>query len=136
MAERLTRRPTDRKGRELWRKQQAADRAARKATKGKARKAVARKARAKPAPKAPRARKPAGGEAEAPKAYRLIGGIPDLPREGTTGRAILVSIKDRGLATAAEIAKDVDSEASPLTIQKYLRIFVDGEIIRVAEDRA
>lgn len=94
--------------------------------------AIARKSTKKAA--APRKRKAlakvvAPENGKAPKTFRLVSGIPELPREGTSGRAILESIKARGLATVAEIKSDIPKSVAHLTLQKYLRMFEDGKII-------
>ncbi len=129
-------RPTTRAGREAWKKAKAEQRERGKAAQtAKVKKArPAKKARiAKAVPKRLRKAREAKAEDGQPKAFRLVSGIPELPKEGTSGRKILESIKERGMATTDEIAKDIPKDVSPLTLRKYLRMFLDSKIVAVSE---
>lgn len=74
---------------------------------------------------------PTATDGSGPRTFRLVAGIPEQPREGTHGRAILDSIHERRLATFADIRSDVPKAVADATLRKYLVMFKAEKIIAV-----
>jgi hypothetical protein len=60
-------------------------------------------------------------------AYRLVGAIPDSPREGTTGREILDTMKAAGQSTIPELI--AATEAPPATVRKWVHMLRTVKVV-------
>ncbi len=90
-------------------------------------KAQGRRTIRKPAPK--RIRKGDRAPRAGTKSYRLVAGpMPETPKEGTTGRAILQLLKGAA-CTAAEVKAALPAKVSPVTVQKYLYMFEAAGVV-------